>query len=88
MKLFETLFEKTLGRSPLLVKTVNVLEALADEVHKLSVETMMLAHQINVHQQALQELYARQGLVMRAIKSSSLDMQLPDPRDKEKAKPN
>lgn len=88
MNLFEALVERTLVRSPILLKAVQALEALSKDVKELSAATMALAHQVHSHQQALLELYARQGLVMKAIKSNSLDMRMPDPSDKEKAKPS
>ena len=88
MNLLERMVEKTLGRSPLLLKVATTMDKLATEVHNLGMATMALAHQVQAHHQALQELYARQGLVMKAIKSNSLDMKMPDPKDKEPAKPN
>ncbi len=89
MNLFENLVDKVLVKAPLLLKITEALESLATEVHKLGVATMMLAHQVQTHHNALQELYARQGLVMQAIKSNSLDMKMPDPDEKEGApKPN
>lgn len=89
MKLLESLVEKALEKSPLLHKAVNAMEHLAHEVHNLSLATAALAQTVQAHHAALLELYARQGLVMKAIKSNSLDMKMPDGKDKEKApKPN
>lgn len=89
MNLFERLVEKTLAKSPLLIKVATTMEALATEVHNLGMATMALAHQVQAHHEALQVLYARQGMVLKAIKSNSLDMQMPDGKNKEKAsKPN
>lgn len=90
MNLLEKLVERTLARSPLLVKVATSIDKLATELHNLGSATMTLAQTVQAHHAALQGLYARQGLVMRAIKSNSLDMRMPDPSDdKEKApKPN
>lgn len=88
MKLLERLIEKHLEKSPMLLQTATLLEKLATEVHNLGVATMALAQMVHAHHQALQELYARQGLVMKAIKSNSLDMRMPDAKNKEPAKPN
>lgn len=88
MKLLRVLVEDVIERSPLLVKTVDSLEKLATEVHNLGMATMALAHTVQAHHAALQELYARQGLVMKAIKSNSLDMNMPTSKSKEPAKPN
>lgn len=95
MKLFETLVERTLAKSPLLHKAVDAMTEVAVsfgelkvEVHNLGVAVMALAHTVQAHHVALQELYARQGLVMKAIKSNSLNMDMPGPKTKEPAKPN
>lgn len=88
MNVFEKLVEKTLEKSPLLLKAVHAMESLATEVHNMGVAVMTLAHTVQAHHVALQELYARQGLVMKAIKSNSLDMRMPDAKNKEPAKPN
>jgi hypothetical protein len=66
-------------------KTVNELD---HDAQKLTIAVGAIASTVQAHQKALIELYARQGLVMKAIKSGSLDMDMPD-IDKEKAtKPN
>lgn len=88
MKLLKALVEDALEKSPLLVKTVTAIDNLATEVHNLGMATMALAHTVQAHHAALQELYARQGLVMKAIKSNSLDMNMPTSKSKEPAKPN
>lgn len=89
MNMFDRLVEKTLARSPLLLRVAESMEAVALELQRLGEMTVKIAQTVQVHHTALQELYARQGLVMRAIKSNSPDMSMPDPGDKEKAqKPN
>lgn len=88
MNLLEKLVEKTLERSPLLKRTAEAFERLATEVHNLSLATGALAQVVQAHHAALAELYARQGMVMKAIKSNSLDTTLNAPKTKEPAKPN
>lgn len=89
MKLLERFVEGAIERSALLVKTANAIHALAAEVHKLGIATLAMANTIQAHQAAILELYARQGLVMKSMKSAALDTQLPDCSDKEKdQKPN
>lgn len=88
MNLLERLIEKTLTKSPLLIKIVTIVEKLATEVYNLDAVTMELADQIKTHHQVLQELYARQDVVTKAIKSNSLNMKMPGVNDKEPAKPN
>jgi len=89
MNLFEKLVERTLARSPILLKVATTMETMANEVHNLATATALLAQTVQSHHSALLELYARQGLVMKAIKSNSPDMKMPEPNDKDKAsKPN
>ena len=89
MKLLESLIEKTLNKSPLLFKAAEAIESVAKEVHNLGIATMALAHTVQAHHNAIVELHARQAILMKALKSNSLDMQMPDGKDKEKAsKPN
>lgn len=87
--MLEKLIEKTLGKSPLLLKTVKTMEALAVEVRSLSEMTLSMTKTITAHQEAILELYSRQLQMQKVAKPSSVDTQLPDPNDKDKAsKPN
>lgn len=88
MKLFRGEVEKMLEKSPLLLKTASVMESLAQEIHGLGLAIVSLSQIVQAHHAALQELYARQGLVMKAIKSNSVDTWMPDIKSKEPAKPN
>lgn len=88
MKLLRNEVEKLLEKSPLLLKIATSMESLAKEVHSLDVAIVSLSQIVQAHHVALQELYARQGLVMKAIKSNSLDMQMPDANKSKPAKPN
>lgn len=88
MKLLRDEVEKSLEKSPLLLKAATAMESLAREVHGLGVAVVGLSQIVQAHHVALQELYARQGMVMKAIKSNSLDMRMPDAKSKEPAKPN
>jgi hypothetical protein len=82
------LFEKYLEKSPIVLRTVTALHDLATEVHGIGVAIIALAQMVQAHHEALHELYARQGLVMKAVKSNSLDMNMPNIKSKEPAKPN
>lgn len=88
MKLLRNEVEKLLEKSPLLLKIATSMESLAKEVHSLDVAIVSLSQIVQAHHVALQELYTRQGLVMKAIKSNSLDMQMPDANKSKPAKPN
>lgn len=88
MKLLSELLEKHLEKSPVMLKAVTALHNLATEVHGMGVAIIALSQMVQAHHAALQELYARQGLVLKAIKSNSLDMNMPSNKPKEPAKPN
>ena len=89
MNLFERMVEGTLKRSPTLLKVVKALDDLATETHNLGVAVLEVSHVVQSHHAALVELYARQGLVMKAVQSSSLDTKLPNlTKDNEPEKPN
>lgn len=89
MKLLARLVEDALERSPLLKQAVTVGAALALEVKNLGEGVTALAHIVQAHHMALQELYARQGMVLKAVQGNSLDMKMPDGKKDEKgSKPN
>lgn len=88
MKLFRDEVEKSIEKSPLLLKAATVIVDLAREVNNLGMAVIGLSQLVQEHHTALQELYARHGMMMKAIKSNSIDMQMPDVKSKEPAKPN
>ena len=61
---------------------------LALEVEKLGLGVSALAQVVQAHHAALQELYSRQGLVMKAVSANSLDMKMPDGKKPGEQKPN
>lgn len=78
------LFDKLIAKSPVAVALTEAIRLLAVETQGLARAVLLLANQVNVHHGALQELYARQGLVMKAVKSGSLDVSMPDIHGKDK----
>lgn len=87
MRLLDKLIERTIDKSPtmrLITKTMkNITKTIEDLAH--SVKT--LARTAEIHQIALEELYARQNT--KAPKEGGLDLELPSTVVKEKTeKPN
>ncbi len=87
MGLFDKLVETALEKSPTLKQAVILVGALALEMEKFGSGVHALAQIVQAHHVALQELYAKQGLVMKAVAGSSLDMKMPDGK-KIESKPN
>jgi hypothetical protein len=89
MKLFEKFVENALEKTKLLETVINTVKTLAAETHRLGVTMVSLAQTIHMHQRAIQDLYARQGLVLQTVKDNSLDLKLPNSDDdEESSKPN
>lgn len=78
------LFDNLVAKAPVAVALVEAVRLLATETQGLGRAILALAHQVNAHHSALQELYSRQGLVMKAVKSGSLDVSMPDIHGKDK----
>lgn len=84
MKLIERLVERT----PMMKQALGLIAALAAEVKNLGDGVAALAQIVQAHHSALQELYARQGLVLKAVNANSLDMKMPDGKKIDEQKPN
>lgn len=84
----KTSFEKTIEKSSLFLKVVTALETLTKDVRQLGIVSTTLMNAITAHNRALQELYAANRIMMNAIKSNVVDVNVLDSKTKEPVKPN
>lgn len=77
MNLVEKWLERTLERSPILIRTVTTWHKLVADVHNLGVGLRSVAHAVQSHHEALLALQANQVTIVSALRSNSLNMQMP-----------
>lgn len=87
MKLLDRLIEKTIDKSKTVKLILTTMKNVTKTIEDLAHSVKTLARTAEIHQIALEELYARQST--KAPKESSLDLELPSTVVKEKTeKPN
>lgn len=86
MKLLDKLIERTVDKSRTIRSMVNTMKNVAKTIEELASSIRTLSRTAEIHQIALEELYARQGT---KSPKEGLDFELPPTDSKEKVeKPN
>lgn len=88
MKLLDRLIEKTIDKSKSMKNMVVHVKKIAAAVENLTLSVATLAKTMQIHQVALEELYA-QRTPSKLAKETGLDLEMPSPLPKDKVeKPN
>lgn len=91
MKLLDNIVKKivedALDKSDMLIDVAKTVGDLAAQVTKSTQKLIELTKQINLQNQAIKELYARQNSLVTALKHDSINMEMPLIKEKP-AKPN
>jgi hypothetical protein len=78
MNLLEKVIEVAIARSPIILKMCELLEQIVKEKNDLKVIIDDLDQQIKVQNTAIVELFTRQHLILKSLKTSSTDIKMPN----------